>query len=513
MSFRRFGGLNFNPTNNIVKNKYASSEVQEITTQLGLYDSSILVKSCPDIQAGPNCKFSFGPTGSSGGSTGATGPQGPEGATGPSGGPSGPTGPTGPTGVTGATGITGATGVVGATGATGATGVMGPTGATGAIGATGVMGPTGAGGAFGYYGSFYSTTQQILTGDNVPTAMQAENTTYSSGVTMVSNTQITFANAGVYTIDLKAQFEMNTFDMDFHIWLRKNGSNISDSSSQTYFNSASTSYVIVSPLSFLVEINAGDYIQVMWSAGSSYNTLVLSPDLSSTPVAPSVRIDVSQVMYTQLGPSGATGADGVTGPTGPAGPAGPSGPGLIDIAAAGPTGFLYLTTTDASTGFITTEYVTSNLYWDNVNNILNATTFNSLSDYRIKNNLKPIHDTVDRLNPLAYTNVLTTKEEMGFIAHEIQQVFPSLVSGEKDGSVYQTVNYTGLIALLVKEIQDLKKQKGVPVGSVIQFVGPEAPEGYLKCDGSFFNQHVYPDLYKILGNYFLPHMDNHIIKF
>jgi hypothetical protein len=47
---------------------------------------------------------------------------------------------------------------------------------------------------------------------------------------------------------------------------------------------------------------------------------------------------------------------------------------------------------------------------------------------------------------------------MGFIAHELQEQFPSLVSGEKDDKDYQSVNYTGLIALLVKEIQDLKKE-------------------------------------------------------
>jgi hypothetical protein len=45
---------------------------------------------------------------------------------------------------------------------------------------------------------------------------------------------------------------------------------------------------------------------------------------------------------------------------------------------------------------------------------------------------------------------------MGFIAHEVQALFPSIVSGQKDGPDYQSVNYTGLIALLVKEIQTLK---------------------------------------------------------
>jgi hypothetical protein len=48
--------------------------------------------------------------------------------------------------------------------------------------------------------------------------------------------------------------------------------------------------------------------------------------------------------------------------------------------------------------------------------------------------------------------------DMGFLAHEVQEIFPFLVSGEKDGERNQSLNYNGFIALLVKEIQDLKKR-------------------------------------------------------
>ena len=47
---------------------------------------------------------------------------------------------------------------------------------------------------------------------------------------------------------------------------------------------------------------------------------------------------------------------------------------------------------------------------------------------------------------------------MGFIADELQQHFPFLVTGEKDGPTNQSVNYIGLIALLTKEIQYLKSR-------------------------------------------------------
>jgi hypothetical protein len=53
------------------------------------------------------------------------------------------------------------------------------------------------------------------------------------------------------------------------------------------------------------------------------------------------------------------------------------------------------------------------------------------------------------------------KQDIGFIAHEVQEHFPFLVNGEKDSEEYQTLNYTGLIGLLTKEIQDLKKENKV----------------------------------------------------
>ena len=53
---------------------------------------------------------------------------------------------------------------------------------------------------------------------------------------------------------------------------------------------------------------------------------------------------------------------------------------------------------------------------------------------------------------------MTSGYQMGFIAHEVQEVFPFLVTGEKDGESMQSLNYNGFIAVLVKEIQDLKKE-------------------------------------------------------
>ena len=91
---------------------------------------------------------------------------------------------------------------------------------------------------------------------------------------------------------------------------------------------------------------------------------------------------------------------------------------------------------------------------------INAPLFTATSDYRIKQDVHhiPSYPNIEILNPVTYQNTITGKQDMGFIAHEVQQHFPFLVSGEKDGPINQSVNYTGLIALLTKEIQDLKQR-------------------------------------------------------
>jgi hypothetical protein len=89
-----------------------------------------------------------------------------------------------------------------------------------------------------------------------------------------------------------------------------------------------------------------------------------------------------------------------------------------------------------------------------------ALNFTSTSDYRIKENVKILDNTftIDHLKPVNYTNTQSGKQDIGLIAHELQEVYPFLVIGEKDGEHLQSINYTGIIGILIKEIQDLKKE-------------------------------------------------------
>ena len=95
-----------------------------------------------------------------------------------------------------------------------------------------------------------------------------------------------------------------------------------------------------------------------------------------------------------------------------------------------------------------------------VNGLLSVGSFVVSSDYRIKTDISQLDETftLDNLRPVKYVQTLVNKPQYGLIAHELQQYYPDLVVGEKDGEELQRVNYTGLIALLINEIKQLKHE-------------------------------------------------------
>ena len=111
-------------------------------------------------------------------------------------------------------------------------------------------------------------------------------------------------------------------------------------------------------------------------------------------------------------------------------------------------------------GFVDSCFKVCYIYFNHRTGQINASSFNATSDYRIKENVITLDETytIDKLRPIKYFNKLTKKEDIGVIAHELQEQYPYLVNGEKDAENNQSVNYTGIIGLLINEIQNMKKQ-------------------------------------------------------
>lgn len=128
----------------------------------------------------------------------------------------------------------------------------------------------------------------------------------------------------------------------------------------------------------------------------------------------------------------------------------------------------------------------------------NAVTFDTTSDYRLKDNIKPMIGALDKvlqLNPVTYQWKADGTSGQGFVAHELQEIVPECVIGTKDAiqdignlidengnivsndiakpfkleknqtwektgekPIYQGIDTSNLVATLTAAIQELKSE-------------------------------------------------------
>ena len=94
-------------------------------------------------------------------------------------------------------------------------------------------------------------------------------------------------------------------------------------------------------------------------------------------------------------------------------------------------------------------------------------TYSTASDYRLKENIAPMTgalNTVSALKPVTYNWKADGSDGQGFIAHELAEIVPDCVTGEKDAvdaegnPVYQGIDTSFLVATLTAAIQELKAE-------------------------------------------------------
>ena len=90
--------------------------------------------------------------------------------------------------------------------------------------------------------------------------------------------------------------------------------------------------------------------------------------------------------------------------------------------------------------------------------------FGSPSDISLKENIKPIDNALDKVSKLKGVtfdwkksdSILDIKEDIGFIAQDVQEVLPDLVRTNKDGKL--SLRDKGIIPVLVEAIKELKAE-------------------------------------------------------
>jgi hypothetical protein len=143
------------------------------------------------------------------------------------------------------------------------------------------------------YGSFYDTTTQTAAVINTAYAMTFNTTDLSFGVTIGSPTsRIYIDRPNVYNVQFSAQVDKTAGGVGLvWIWLRKNGTNVPDSSGQIRIQGNNAELVV--GWNYIIELNAGDYIELMWEVDDTSVILLADPASAVHPSVPSIILTVT----------------------------------------------------------------------------------------------------------------------------------------------------------------------------------------------------------------------------
>ena len=146
-----------------------------------------------------------------------------------------------------------------------------------------------------------AVTSAQVAASNTATLVRLNITDFTNGVTVVSETDITFAIGGIYNIQFSCQLlNASNANDNAAFWFAQNGSNIVDSSSiaTTIKKDGSIVGAAIVAANIYVSASPGDVVRMYWSTTTGNSILVTYPLSASSPVrpaSPAVILTVNQV--------------------------------------------------------------------------------------------------------------------------------------------------------------------------------------------------------------------------
>jgi hypothetical protein len=150
------------------------------------------------------------------------------------------------------------------------------------------------------YGAWSDATDQ--TGSvSAGTVITMDTVDVTDGITLVDNSKMTVPSAGKYNLQFSFQFKnTNNTQEDTTIWLRVNGLDLANSATQYTIPARKSASIFgygVASLTFLLDLAANDYVEMVWLPTSTSVTLEHLPASLSPayPAIPSVVVCMIQV--------------------------------------------------------------------------------------------------------------------------------------------------------------------------------------------------------------------------
>ena len=144
-----------------------------------------------------------------------------------------------------------------------------------------------------YYGTFVSTANQPNGGATTANATTFDTTVLSNGISITSNSQITFANAGQYLIAFELAVNNSTgSNPNISSWLALNGTNIANTRSDMTIQGGANNPQLLEQ-QWIVNVTAGQYIEIYWSSSATTVSLLYQATTSSPtrPASPSAIVN------------------------------------------------------------------------------------------------------------------------------------------------------------------------------------------------------------------------------
>ena len=173
--------------------------------------------------------------------------------------------------------------------------------------------------ASGYYGAFQDNTSQTAASINTAYAVKLNTTDLTNGVSVVNDgssnpTRVTLANTGIYNIQFSLQLEKTggSGNMIADIWIRKNGVDIPSTTGKIVLTGSANASPVVAAWNYVLDLTAGDYIQLMWATSNTNVEIVAAGATSPHPAIPSSILTVTQQSGIMAG-TGITAINSLTG--------------------------------------------------------------------------------------------------------------------------------------------------------------------------------------------------------
>lgn len=143
------------------------------------------------------------------------------------------------------------------------------------------------------YGSFYDTTTQTATTINTAKAITFNNTDLTVGVYLGTPTSRVYVDTpGIYNFDTSFQLDKTAGGTgEFFFWFRLNGVDVPDSASQIRVQGNNAE--IFSSLNYFFDLNAGDYVELMFSVSDLTVEIAAFPAAAPHPGIPSIILTVA----------------------------------------------------------------------------------------------------------------------------------------------------------------------------------------------------------------------------